>query len=344
MNIISVWQKCIIVGGALLLGAAASPTFAAPSDPDYTEPLGVALESWPYPYPVQYYSLVVDGQLVRMAYMAIEPAGTPLGRNVMLLHGKNFSGSYWDATIRQLVAAGFRVIVPDQLGFGKSSKPDIAYSFDLLAETTAKLLDQLGVQKVAVVGHSMGGMLAVRFARTYPERTTHLVLEDPIGLEDYRLSIPPQSLETLMEEEMTLTSAEKIRDFYKNYVVTWKPEIFEPFVEMRTRLALSGEYPRWAKSSARTYQMIYQQPVRYEFAALHVPTLLVIGQKDHTVVGKNHAPPDVVGKLGHYPELGRAAAHDIEGSELFEVPNVGHIPHLEAPDAFHARLIPFLQK
>lgn len=328
----------------LAFGLAAQSWAAESSEPEYTEPVGIALENWPYPYPVQYYSLIIEGELVRLGYMMIEPAGTPLGRNVVLLHGKNFSGNYWESTAKALAAAGFRVIIPDQIGFGKSSKPDIAYSFDLLAETTAKLLDQLGAQKVALVGHSMGGMLAVRFARTYPERTTHLVLANPIGLEDYRLSIPPQSLESLLEEEMTLTAPEKIRAFYKNYVVDWKSEVFEPFVEVRMRLALSGEYPRWAKASARTYQMIYQQPVRYELNALHLPTLLVIGQKDRTVVGKSHATPEAIKQLGNYPALGKAAAKDIAGSELFEMENVGHIPHLEAPEAFQERLIKFLQK
>lgn len=331
----------------LALACAAAPVRAAPaaaSEPEYSEPLGIALEGLEYPYPVQYYSFMLEGELVRLAYMVVEPAGTPLGRNVVLLHGKNFYGSYWVGPAKALAAAGFRVIIPDQIGFGKSSKPDLPYSFDLLAETTAKLLDQLGAGKVAVVGHSMGGMLAVRFARNYPDRTTHLVLEDPIGLEDYRLSIPPQPLEVLMEDEMTQTSAAKIRPFYKNYVVKWDPEVFEPFVEARTRLALSGEYPRWAKASARTYQMIYQQPVRYEFTALRLPTLIVVGLQDRTVVGKKYAPAGLVGKLGNYAELGKAAARDVPGSQLLELPDVGHIPHLEAPKVFEEALVRFLQK
>ncbi|PTY05934.1 alpha/beta hydrolase [Opitutaceae bacterium EW11] len=337
--------RCLLL--LLVLACSVSLSSAQPAaetGPDYTEPLGIALEGVEYPYPVQYYSFILEGQLVRMAYMVVEPAGTPLGRDVVLLHGKNFYGGYWGGPAQALSRAGFRVIIPDQIGFGKSSKPDVNYSFDLLAETTAKLLDQLGASKVSVVGHSMGGMLAVRFARTFPERTTHLVLEDPIGLEDYRMSIPPQPLSVLMEDEMTMTSADKIRTFYKNYVVKWDPSVFEPFVETRTRVTLSGEYPRWAKASARTYQMIYREPVRYEFTALRVPTLLVIGLQDRTVVGKKYAPAGLAAKLGDYAELGKAAARDIPGSELLEIPNVGHIPHLEAPQSFDDALVRFLQK
>ena len=247
---------------------------AAP--PVYTTPLGIALDEYPYPYPVQFLPLEVQGQNLRMAYMDIRPAGAGPGRAVVLLHGKNFYGSYWDHTIKALVAAGYRVIVPDQIGFGKSSKADLCYSFDLLAANTARLLDHLGVKEAAIVGHSMGGMLAVRLARTYPERTACLVLEDPIGLEDYRFFVPPQTTNQLVAVEMAMTP-EKYRAFVHRYFVTWKPE-YESFVETRCRVALSGEFPRYAKAAALTFQMIYQQPVRHEFGLLKPPTLLVVGE------------------------------------------------------------------
>jgi pimeloyl-ACP methyl ester carboxylesterase len=113
-----------------------------------------------------------------MAFMDVAPTGTPNGRVVVLLHGKNFDSSYWSGTVGALTAAGFRVVVPDQIGLNKSSKPDLDYSFDFLAANTARLLDSLNVRDVDVVGHSTGGMLAVRFARTYAERVKRLVLEE----------------------------------------------------------------------------------------------------------------------------------------------------------------------
>ena len=310
--------------------------------PVYSMPLGIALESYPYPYPVQYLPLEIEGQLVRMAYMDVPPEGKANGQVLILLHGKNFSGSYWENTTLALSKAGYRVVVPDQVGFGKSAKPDIAYSFDLLAANTAKLLDELKVNKVAVVGHSMGGMLAVRFARNYPERTTHLVLENPIGLEDYRFKIPPMTTQQLVESEMKQTT-QTLRAYRKSYFVTWKPQQYEQFVEVAARLMLSGEFPRYARASALTYQMIYQQPVRHEFGLLQPPTLLVIGQEDRTAIGKNLVPDAVAKTLGQYPELGRAAAKDIPNSKLVELQNVGHIPHLEAKENFHTALLDFLK-
>ncbi len=337
-----------LLTGSLVGVASLVPTAVAK---DYSTPLGIALETHPYPYPVHFLPLDIEGEPVRMAYMDVpgEPSGrvdvradSPNGRTVVLLHGKNFYGSYWENTIEALTAVGYRVIVPDQIGFGKSAKPDIAYSFDLLAANTARLLDRLNIKQAAIVGHSMGGMLAVRFARTYPRMTTHLVLENPIGLEDYRFKVPPRTTEEIYQQELNGGDPEKIREFVKRYVVEWKPEIYERFVEVRSRIALSGEYPRWAKASALTYQMIYRQPVRHEFGLIETPTLLVIGQEDRTTLGRGQIAPEVFQTLGQYPALGRTAAKDIASSKLVELENVGHIPHLESPQRFHDALLDFL--
>ena len=114
-----------------------------------------------------------------------------MGRTALLLHGRNFPSSYWQATIKALAADGYRVVVPDQIGFGKSSKPLSDLHFDALARNTAALLNSLDIETVDIVAHSMGGMLATRFARTYPARVERIVLAAPIGLEDYRLYVPP---------------------------------------------------------------------------------------------------------------------------------------------------------
>src|SRR6185295_7245062 len=145
------------------------------------------------------------------------------GRNVLLLHGRNFGGHYWESTIRLLSDAGYRVVVPDQIGFGKSSKPDIGLSFHALANNTQLLLDHLGVARTHVVGHSMGGMLAVRFALMFPGKVEKLVLESPIGLEDYRLMVTYAPNAELARESAAMTR-ESIDRFYRSYFVQWRPE------------------------------------------------------------------------------------------------------------------------
>jgi pimeloyl-ACP methyl ester carboxylesterase len=261
---------------------------------------------------------------------------------VLLFHGKNFFGAYWKETIRFLTKNGYRVVIPDQLGFGKSSKPNIHYSFHLLASNTKKLLDVLGVKETAVIGHSMGGMLAARFALMYPEMVSHLILENPVGLEDYRSIVPYASLEQLYQAELN-APAEAIRNYHRSYYVQWKPE-YEEYADVAVRWKASGEYPRLALSSSLTYQMIYEQPVCHEFANIRAKTLLVIGQADRTVVGKARVKKDLLANVGQYPELGRKTAKLIPGSTLVELPNVGHIPHLEATERFHQELLSFLNR
>jgi len=330
---------CLAVLALLAAGPVAAE--AQPSAP-VAEPLGIALEGYPYPFPVKFLQVTLEGQDLRMAYMDVAPTAPPNGRTVLLLHGKNFFGAYWEGTVRALAGAGFRVVVPDQVGFGKSSKPDLHYTFELLASTTKHLLDTLHVDRADVVGHSMGGMLAVRFALLFPEATTHLVLENPIGLEDYREKVPHQTVEQQYRSTLAQTEP-SLRKFIGSYFVTWRPE-YEPYVMVPYRWTLSAEYPRYALASALTYDMIYTQPVVHDLPRLRVPTLVVIGQSDRTTLGRGSLPKQVLDTLGQYPELGRRAAAAIPGAKLVEVPGVGHIPHVEAAPRFHEALLDFLRR
>lgn len=189
--------------------------------------------------------------------------------------------------------------MPDQVGWGKSSKPDARYSFGLLARNTARLLDTLGVREAVVIGHSTGGMLAVRFARTYADRVTRLVLEDPIGLEDYRDRIPPQTDETLFRAELANTDPAAIRAFFARYFARPRPELSDPLAQPYVRVTRSGGYPRWARASARA-------------------------------------------AMGQFPALARAAARDLPRGAAVVVPDAGHIPHIEQPDAFLRAVLAFL--
>ena len=164
------------------------------------EAMGIGLEGFPYPYPVHFMPITLQGEDLRLAYMDVPPVGPSNGRTVVLLHGRNFPSSYWEPTIKALTEAGYRVVAPDQIGFGKSSKPTFAYSFDDMARATIALLDSLHVDRFDLVGHSMGGMLAVRLARAYGSRIDHLVLYSPIGLEDYRFYVPPVTDEDAREQ------------------------------------------------------------------------------------------------------------------------------------------------
>lgn len=96
---------------------------------------------------------------------------------------------------------------------------------------------------------------------------------------------------------------------------------------------------RVAWNSAAIYDMIYSQPVLYEFPQLAVPTLLMIGDKDTTAIGKDVAPPAVRARLGHYPELARRAVGQIPRARLVEFAQLGHAPMIQDPAAFQHALL-----
>jgi pimeloyl-ACP methyl ester carboxylesterase len=291
-------------------------------------------------YPVEFFPLQIERQDLRMAFRDIKPTAAANGRTVLLLHGKNFSGFYWERVIGLLASRGFRVVAPDQIGFGLSSRPDIHYSFQQMAANAKALLDRLDIARVVVVGHSMGGMLATRLTLMYPGTVEKLVLEDPIGLEDYRTFVPYASIEELYKGELKATY-ESFLNYQKSYYTRWKPE-YESYVRDQAWVLGTGEYPRDALASALTSEMIYEQPVCYEFSRIAVPTLLIIGHEDRTVPGKARLSPEMRAIAGDYPKLGTKTQEMIRGSKLVEVPNSGHIPHIEQPEAFDQSLLPFL--
>ncbi|MEA2936063.1 MAG: hypothetical protein QOD74_2709 [Variibacter sp.] len=302
---------------------------------------GPELQGFDYPYPVQSFSVASQRQTLQMAFMDVAPAGAPNGRTVVLLHGKNFCGATWDATIKVLIGAGYRVIVPDQIGFCRSSKPDAyQFSFQQLAKNTKDLLASRGVERAVIMGHSMGGMLAARFALQYPDATERLFLVNPLGLEDWQAEgVPYGTVDAAYQNELK-TSFETIKGYQLRiyYDGKWKPE-YDRWVEMQAGMYSGPGKEVVAWNQALTSEMVFTQPVVHEFPRIKVRTVLFIGQKDRTAPGANRAPPDLAGRLGNYPELGRRAAKAIPNAKLVEFPELGHSPQVEAPDEFHKALL-----
>ena len=309
---------------------AASPTAA----------YGAELQGFEYPYPVKQFEFPSQRQTLHMAYMDVRPEGGN-GRTAVLMHGKNYCAATWNNTIAGLVAAGYRVIAPDQIGFCKSTKPArYQYTFQQLARNTHALLAFLGVSPVTLIGHSTGGMIAIRYALMYPEATELLVLVNPIGLEDWKAKgVPSISIDDWYARELKVT-VDSIRRYERDtyFAGHWRAE-YEPWVQMYAGLNRGPGKGLVAWNSALIYDMIYTQPVFYELESIAVPTLLMIGDRDNTAIGKDLAPPDVRGALGHYAELGKRAAERIRNARLVEFPELGHAPQIQDPAAFQTALL-----
>lgn len=305
--------------------------------------LDIRLSNYQYPFEVHYHNLESQNQQLQMAYMDVQ-SKQPNGKTVVLLHGKNFNGAYWKTTIDALTQGGFRVVVPDQIGFGKSSKPvGYQFTFQQLSKNTKELLDALNLNHIYLVGHSMGGMLATRFSLMYPDMVEKLVLENPIGLEDWKLVAPYVSIDQNYQNELKAnyetTRKYQLGFYYDNQ---WKPE-YDEWVYLLTGWVKHPNYPIVAMNNAQTSDMVFTQPVVYEFQYLNVPTLLIIGTRDRTAIGKaNVKDPEVAAKMGQYQILGKETQKKIKGSKLVELDNVGHLPHIEAFDRFIVPLKDFL--
>ena len=307
------------------------------------EPLDAELSTVDYPFPVTFKTIKNQGQDLKMAYMDAKPKNWN-GKTILLLHGKNFNGYYFEQTAKALNKEGFRVVIPDQIGFGKSSKPkQYQFSFHQLAENTKGIMDELGIQKFIVLGHSMGGMLASRMAVMYPENIEKLILENPIGLEDYRNFSPYQNIDKQYANELKNTY-----ESYKEYQLKfyydgrWKPE-YDKWLNLLAGWTIHKDYPQVAWNAALTSDMIYNQPVVDDFEKIATPTLLIIGTRDRTAIGKANAPKELQPLMGQYQILGKETQKKIKNSKLVELENVGHSPHIEVFDRFIRPLLEFVQ-
>ena len=330
---------CLAASLAALLALCCLPSQAT----EPREPYGIGLEGYPYPYPVNMLPLVNDGEALRMAYMDVTPA-QPNGRVVVLLHGRNFPASYWAPVIKTLTEAGYRTVVPDQIGFGKSSKPSGELHFDTLARNTMALLDHLGVAKADIVAHSLGGMLGVRIARAYPDRIGHLVLAAPIGLEDYRMYVPPTPTEKILENEDKLTAEGYRKQLENNYSPKIPPDQITPFIDARFNIKGAADYPRWVRAFVNSAQMIYREPVVHEIPLVSVPTLFIMGADDHNAPGKPNAPEALRPKMGQNADLARALAAKMPNGRAEVIENAGHLVFLDAPAKFNESMLGFLAR
>jgi pimeloyl-ACP methyl ester carboxylesterase len=317
-------------------GSAQSGREDPPAPPD-VKPGSITCEECPYPYPSSYLALKLYGQDVRMAYMDVAPQGPANGHTVVLLHGNNFAGFYFGVVIDSLRKEGFRVIVPDQIGYGRSSKPIIPYYLADMARNTRSILQSLNINKAMIVGHSMGGMLAARFATQYPDVTERLVLFNPIGLTDARFNNPVGDPEEAYKRNLASTY-QTIRASLMRYVAhkpsAWNAE-FESYARIRYAWTLSADWPRLARVQALINNVIYLDPVVYDWAHIQAPTLVYGGAEDM-----------LAGTPAAFQEgMKRIAAMIPNGKARLELlPGLGHVPFIESPERSLPPLTAFLKE
>ena len=326
-------QRIVLSLSAFLLSAASMPALAQtdwPEVPPTEAPahwgaVSANFEEIPYPYPVHFLELNRFQQDIRMAYMDVPPSGRANGQTVFIQHGMNFYSEAYTPTIKALSAAGFRVIAVDRIGYGKSTKPILPYSFNFVAANMKSLLDELEIDEVAIVGHSMGGMTVSRFAMVYPDITTHVVMINQIGLTDQRQSRPWRDP---FAGGGTTTYQSILRGHQNYFPLRWPPEHLE-FVRRQFGQTMSGEWNRVAQVRRLQGQMLYDDPVVYDWQHIASKALVIGGEED--------------GLVDDFPTLAHNVNNELQNSTILLYPDVGHAPQIEIADLFHADLIRFLK-
>ena len=321
------WVTLLSLFTISFAGVVSAQSAPPPSPPADWGPISINLEEIEYPYPVKYMNFSVYGEEMRLAYMDVAPTGPANGRTVIFHHGGFYYGWYWSEQVKALTQAGYRVVVKDRLGWGKSSKPLIPYSINLWAANTARLMDHLGIEQAALVGHSIGGQMVTRFAFLYPERITHLVTVNQMGLTDRRAGrgFKPLTGEVDADPDMEAYYASQLRWASRNYSA-WRPEYLE-HIRIRYGQRLSGDWPRMAYVSKLTSHMRTMDTIVNDWQHIQTKTLILGGEEDYPT----------------FAEEARHAADMLPNGEAFLIPGIGHNPHEEAPDIVNKELVRFFE-
>jgi pimeloyl-ACP methyl ester carboxylesterase len=256
------------------------------------------------------------------------------GPVLVLLHGIAGSSATWEELIPPL-AEQFTVIAPDLLGHGHSSKPPAEYSMGAYASNVRDLLTVLGHTRLSVVGHSLGGGVAMQFSYQFPEMSERLVLVSSGGLGRelhpiLRLAALPGAewvLPGLCSPRLRqvvdrgarllaragLRTGPDLREVWRGYVSLFDAEARQAFIHtVRTAIDIGGQ-------RATALDRLY--------LAAQIPTLIIWGEQDRMIPVKH----------------GRDAHAAIEGSRLEVFPDAGHFPYLEAPLRFVTVLLDFMR-
>ena len=240
------------------------------------------------------------------------------GPVVILLHGLGGSSANWAPTISPL-AKKYRVLVPDQIGFGKSDKPMLNYRVSTLVDFLDGFYKQAGVQKASLVGNSLGGFTAAAFAIAHPEKVEKLVLVDAAGF------AVTGDLDPKVLNGLNPSTRQQVKDllslvFYDNRQFSSDMAV-DVFLASRVTAGDQYTIQRFIDSIGRGEDMLDGK-----LGAIKQPTLIIWGREDRLT------------QLA----MGQRFNKEIGGSQLFIIEKCGHVPQLEKPAEFNAGLLKFL--
>ncbi|WP_101927296.1 MULTISPECIES: alpha/beta fold hydrolase [Luteimonas] len=254
------------------------------------------------------------------------------GRPVVLIHGWPLSAASWSKQVGPLKDAGYRVVAYDRRGFGRSEKPADGYEYDTLAADLARVIEDLDLRDVSLVGFSMGGGEVARYVANHGEDRLHSVV--------FAAAVPPYLLKTQDNPDGPLTEdkAREMEDGLKAdraaFFDGFTTDFFSVDGDLKVDEAQRQDAIALAQQSDQTaalgcMQAFATTDFREDLKRVAVPTLVLHGAGDGTV------PFDGSGKRTH-------AA--IAGAELAVVDDAPHGFNVSHADVFNRALLAFLEK
>jgi pimeloyl-ACP methyl ester carboxylesterase len=253
---------------------------------------------------------------------------------LLLVHGLAANAGFWRYNIAEL-AQQYRVIAVDLPGFGKSSKRAwYPYTMSFYAASLARLVEELGVGPVTVVGHSMGGQVAMTMALRHPESVSRLVLAAPAGVEGFRPGEGAWLASTLTIQGIRTVPEDGIRRNLSLNFYTWDDE-WEWMVEERARMARAPDFDEFAHAVVRSVSGMLDEPTTPFLERVTHPAVIIYGRYDHLIPNPYLHP-------GWAADVFREGARRMPAASLVELPGTGHMLMIESPDRFNAAVLEWL--
>lgn len=291
-------------------------------------PLGpLAPDQLQAPLPVRH----VQVMGMDLAYIDSGGPGAPL----VLIHGLSSYMGFWEYQVEAL-AGTHRVLALDLPGYGQSSRPDAPYTMAWYAEVVSQWMSAVDAPRATVVGHSMGGQIAMTLALDHPERVERLVLSAPAGFERFEPGAADFMKDWWTESRALGASEEEVRANFVTMVFNRVDPGVERLIEERVRL---GQHPAFRGTSvavSRSIAGMVDGPVWDRLPAITVPTLVVFGTDDRMI-------PNPVFTGGRTRTIAEAGVARLPDAKLVLIPGAGHTVHHDAPAAFNEALLEFVR-
>ncbi len=284
------------------------------------------------PLPVQHTE--VEGVDIAYIDSGLPPGADPDAPPLVFVHGLSSYMSFWEYQIPEF-AKTHRVLALDLPGFGASGRPDAPYTPPWYADVVDNWLGSMGVVSAVVVGHSMGGQIAMTLALNHPNRVHALVLSAPAGLERFKPGAASWMKDYWTESRAMEAREEEIRANFQAMVFNRMDRGVERLIEERVRMMKTESFAGTSVAVSRCIAGMVDYPVWDRLGDIRVPTLIVYGNDDHMI-------PNPVFTGGSTRSIAEAGMRAIPNAELELIPGGGHTVHHDQPKKFNAAVSDFL--